>query len=431
MTLTALMFVMAPGCTGDAKDKDASGDTDTGDTNDTDTGDTDTGDSTDTNDTNDTGDTNDSGDTGRPDSADTGNSPPPGSYSGPPFGIAIVGDRVSGNSDEVSVILFSPMDASVTTVADLTVRADSLGGCGGSMLWLLESNNSAGTSDFAYGIDGATGTLNVTLDLGPLFGPTAIMGRGDGVIIGGSDSATVALYGMDGVVASSVDLSSYADSDGQPEVVAFADTPAGVAAVLARTSSTGYNQSGVVVFDPVAGTVAGNGLLTGTNAGRHAAYTVDGLAVLLMPTVTGSTTNEDGGVELFDTTTFASGGSLLDFTGVKRVASTLSSFDATVSAAVEGEDGSITIYRYGKDGAALAEVPSATNENGLATLNDSFLSAEGKGAAAKIVAYMQDATTLGSATIGEDIRGIWSCAPAPTPPDTGDTGSRDSGPPPE
>ena len=431
MTLTALLLVIAPGCTADAEsnDKDSGGgDTDTNDTNDT--NDTDTGD-TDTGDTNDTGDTSDSGDTGGPDSGDTGNSPPPGAYSGPPFGFAIVGDRASGNSDEVDVILFSPMDSTVSTVADLTVRADSLGGCAGSMLWLLESNNSASTSDFAYGIDGSTGTLNVTLDLGPLFGPTAIMGRGDGVLIGGSDSATVALYGMDGAIASSVDLSSYADSDGQPEVVAFSDTPAGVAAVLARTSSTGYNQSGVVVFDPIGGTVAGNGLLSGTNAGRHAAFTMDGLTVLLQPTVTGSTTNEDGGVELFDTTTFASGGTVLDFTGVKRLATTLSSFDATVSAAIEDEDGGITIYRYGKGGALLAEVPSSTNENGLATLNDSFLSAEGKGAAAKIVAYMQDGTTLGSATIGEDIRGIWSCAPAPTPPDTGDTGPRDSGPPPE
>ena len=217
LALVALLVAAGPGCTGDAeKDPadtaDADADADADSDADTDTGvDTDTG--------SDTGNPDTDTDTGPPDSGDTGNEPPNGPYYGPPVAFALVGERVSGNSDEVAVALVNPTDGSVTTVADLAVRADSVGACGAAFVWVLESNNSASESDFAYAIDPTNGTVITTIDLGPLFGPQALISRGNAFLIGGL--SVVATYGADGVLAASVDLSSYADSDGTPEVMAL------------------------------------------------------------------------------------------------------------------------------------------------------------------------------------------------------------------
>ncbi|MBM4390625.1 MAG: hypothetical protein FJ090_05845 [Deltaproteobacteria bacterium] len=418
MTLHVLMFAVGPGCDSGAEKEpgDTSGD---GDTGNTDTGNTDTGNT-------DSGNT-DSGppDSGPPDSGDTGTPPPSGAYYGPPAGFALVGDRASGNSDEVAVWVINVSDGSTTTVADLAVRADSVGSCGASFVWLLESNNSAAESDYAYGIDAATGALTTTLELGALFGPQALIAKGNALVVGGLSG--VATYGEDGVLASTVDLTAYADSDGSPEVMALADAPEGIVAVLGRVSSSGYDQSGVVLIDTIDGTVKGNGLLSGVNAGRNVAYGPDGVTVVLEPTKTGSTTNEDGGVEGFSVSTWASTGTLLDFTGVQRVATTISSSDGTVSTAIKDDAGAINIIRYDRAGSAISTVPANTITNGLAVLASSFLSAEGNGSASKVIAYGPDGATQSTATIGADVRGLWACSPPPSMPD--DTGRPDSGAP--
>jgi len=424
VTLHILMLMVGPGCDGDAEktpgDTSGDADTDTDSDTDTDTADTDTGD-TDTGDT----DTDSGPDTGPPDSGDTGNPPPSGAYYGPPTGFALVGDRVSGNSDEVAVWIINTSDGSTTTIADLAVRADSVGSCGASFVWILESNNSAAESDYAYGIDAATGALTLTLDLGPLFGPQALITKGNSFVVGGLSG--VATYGQDGVLASTVDLTAYADSDGTPEVMALADAPEGIVAVLGRVSSSGYDQSGIVLIDTVDGTIEGNGLLSGVNAGRSVAYGPDGVTVVLEPTKTGSTTNEDGGVEGFSVSTWASTGTLMDFTGVERVATTMSSADGTVVAAIKDDAGDINIIRYDRAGSAINTVPANTISNGLAVLASSFLSAEGNGASSKVIAYGPDGATQSTATIGADVRGLWACSPPPSMPD--DTGRPDSGAP--
>ncbi len=425
MTLHFLMLLAVPGCDdgaaknpGDSSadaDTDTDTDTDSDSDADTDTGDTDSGDT----------DTDSGPDTGPPDSGDTGNPPPSGPYYGPPAGFALVGDRVSGNSDEVAVWVINPSDGSTTTVADLTVRADSVGSCGASFVWVLESNNSASESDYAYGVDATTGTLTVTIDLGPLFGPQAFVSRGNAYAVGGLSS--VATFGQDGVLASTVDLSAYADSDGTPEVMALADSPDGVIAVLGRVSSSGYDQSAVVVFDSIDGTIVGNGLLNGVNAGRSMAYGPDGVTVILDPTKTDGVTNEDGGVEGFSVSTWASTGTIMDFTGVERVATTMSTTDNTVVAAVKDDAGAINIIRYDRSGGAINTVPANTITNGLAVLSTSFLSAEGNGASSKVVAYGPDGATQSTATIGADVRGLWGCSPPPAAPE--DTGAPDTGAP--
>jgi hypothetical protein len=385
-------------------------------------------------------DSGDTADSGLPDSGgDTGQPGSVGGYQGPPAIFVVAGNFVTGNADEAKVFLYDPGSAALTEVPDLTVRADSLVGCAGAFAWVMQSQSSEFVGDTVHAVDVASLSAVASIDLGSFFGPTAVAAVGDNYTFGGAGSASLMTVALDGTLVSSEDLSAYADSDGLPEVVAISQGPAGTAAVLGRRTVTNgsYEASAVVSLDAISGEVTGSGGLSGKNAGRVAAQGPGGLLVALDRTVSGTTWNEDGGIEQFDVTTMTSVGTLVDFAGVDRIATVIGAWDASIAIAAREDSGAVTITRYGPDGSVVGSFPAFTATNGLALTSDGFASGEGAGSTAQLVFRTTDGIQTGDVVVGADIRSVTSCLPPPPPPDDGGGGGEgggeggDSGEPPQ
>ena len=379
---------------------------------DTDSGETvgETGeDTTDTGETGDTGSTGETGGSG--DTSDTSVPPPPTTgYFGPPA-LAVLADDGAGAA---KLVLVDPMSGVATAIPDLNVPRTATVGCAGPYIWVLSTNDGT-IPDVAYGVDARNLVINKTLALSAGFDARAVT-YNDAFWFGGEGSASLVSFDSDGAAGATLDLSSLADSDGLPEVRSFVQSDIGVAAILARNGDTGFNPSAVAFLDLTAATLVSSGSLAGVNAGSMAASTPGGLMVDMAAHGTSG-----GAIELFDTTSLATGGNVLDFTDVTRLA-TITAGDGTLFVAATAE-GVTTVYHYQSDGADFGSLVTKTLKNSLALVPPYLWSGEGVGTAAAVVGYdLMTSAAASTITIGSDIYGLTSCSPPPRiPDDTGDT----------
>ncbi len=369
--------------TGDTSGTDTSDTSDTADTSDTDTG-TDTG--------NDTG--NETGDTG-----DTNPPIPDRGYFGPPTVAALVSDGAGG----ASVYLIDPGAGTATEITGVAAEADDVFACAGQYVWVL--------GDDAWGISARDGTLGQTLTLDDTFEPQAIAYMSPLLFVGGTGSALLASFAADGTAGGTVDLSSLADADGIPEVMALTPSSSGLAAVLQRSSGSTYDTSSVALIDPIGLTVTGSGSLNGGNAGRAAGTSGPSVVVVLDEHGSTGTT-----VDMFDPAT-ATATAFLDL-GSSVVATAVAGGDGTLWAAT-GTSGAVTVKQYTQDGTEIASFSAATTGNLIAPGMPSVWSGEGTGA----VPYDPISGTAGTVVdLGGAVLALHACSPPPMEPsDTGDT----------
>ncbi|MSQ01745.1 MAG: hypothetical protein EXR71_07610 [Myxococcales bacterium] len=387
LILPLLLVLACDGGGTDTAGKDSADPADTSDTADTaDTG-TDTG--TDTG--NDTGDT-----------ADTDPPLPESGYFGPPV-VLVLADDGSGGAE---VHLIDPSTATATVVSGVVASPAATLGCAGQYAWVM--------SDSAIGISARMQAVARTLALDVGFGPQAVAYQAPNTWFGGTGSASVVAFDEAGAASASIDLVSLADGDGKPDVMGFVSGPTGVAAVLARVNRTSgtYEPSGVALLDFTGtGSIASSGFISGGNAGRDSVGTPDGVLMALEPHGgTGVT------LEIFDTSTLASGGEVLDLTGATYVGMTTGDNDGTVWIATKAS-GVVTVTHHLADGSAVSTITTGTSGDLLAIAPPNLWSGEGT----SVVPYEVTTGTVGTPIdIGSTIYAMAACLPPPMIPDTGE-----------
>lgn len=391
-SIVTSLFLAALGCTTDSESGDT---TDTSDTSDTDTGtDTDTGNDTDTGHTGETGHTGDTGDTGdHPPLPTTG-------YFGPPT----VGVLISDGAGGASLVLLDPIAGTTTAVSGVAAETDDVLGCGGQYVWVL--------GDDAWGVSARDGSLGATLTLDDTYAPQVLAYNAPNFWLGGLGSANVLSFDETGTAGSSIDLSSAADADGKPEVVAFVQNEAGLLAVLRRQNGSSYDASGVAVLDLTAATMGDFGTVTGGNAGRDSFGAPGGVVMALERH--GSTA---GSLEIFDLSTSASGGEVMALPS-DVVALAAGGSDGTIWVGT-GSSGAVTMTHYTSDGTSLGSISTGLTGDLFAPSVPNVWSGEGS----SMVGYDVMTGTKGSTVdVGGTVLQVIACQPPPMEPvDTADT----------
>jgi hypothetical protein len=392
---TLLLLACDGGGTGgkDTTDTGGSGGVDTSDTagdSGTDTG-TDTGIDTGV----------DTGDTGQPALPDNG-------YFGPP---AVVVLAEAGGGD-ASVYLVDTSTGTATAVADVTVSTSATVSCAANLVWVLDDQGGSGT-DKAYGLDGRSGELRTTIDLGAGFAGQAVHYASSTFWVGGLGSASVLAFDQGGTATGSIDLSSLADADGSPEVTRLLTAEGTTIAVLRRQNGAAYETSMIARLDLSTGTLTGSASLQGKNAGRMAGGVPGGVAVEMLPQ--GS---DAGGIEVFDLTSNTSSGRFVEYAGSTRVAGFTSGTDGTFWGALKS-GATTAVHHYLPDGTEIDTgfTVGATGDQ-LATIAPNVYVGEGS----SVVPYEDRTGTKGTAiSIGAKVVGLHACIPPARPQDTGDT----------
>ena len=354
----------------------------------------------------------DTSDTGH-DTGDTQPPPPDHGYFGPPTVLILADDGAGG----ANAYTLSGPAGPATLIPSLTVSVDSALACAGPFIWVLPRGADSSAPDHAYGVEAHNGSLGKTLELPASFVPRAATYVAGSYWFGGDGSASLVSFADDGTAGPSLDLSSVADGDGLPEVHAFVQTDQGVGAVLAHLQgSTGFGASGFAILDFASATVTSSGTFAGNNAGSVGVSVPGGL--LADMSAHGSTL---GGIEMMNTTTMASSGNVVSFSGVTRVATSQGGNDGTFWT-VTSASGTTTATHYSSDGTSLAAIPTHTETGAFAHLPPNVYSGEGTGASTTIEVYEEAAGTPGgSLALGHTIYKIIACQPPPQAPDTGDT----------
>lgn len=309
----SLLLACDPGASGT---KDAGTDTGTGDSvadadADTDAdSDTDTGKGEDTSKDTDTGGDTDTG----PDDMST-------DYTGATRLVIVVADDNAKPEDSAGVYLLEPGTKNLTAVGSLSVRADAHVGCAGDSVWAMQGFNDAGKSDEMIRINPETGAVISTWSLGSQRDPRAIEKVGDNWWIADWGKSRLQTFTSAGTEGALIDLAAYADSDGRPEPVAFAEEGDHVYVVLANFTTVGqtYNTGHVVKIESSTGTVLADYPTLGMNPDGTVWRWGTNLYIVHQSTVTPLGIQMDGGVERVDISGTSTSGWVLDETGVTAI----------------------------------------------------------------------------------------------------------------